>query len=240
MPNPIRSLYRKPGSPAAQPGIRSAARFPGFLNLAPARFPAIHRQPVWVALAKIPKLTGGAGTHFPSRSSSPRTGSRKHAVSGGDSTAFCTHFAVNCSPIEYSPHKEIAMDRTTKPASFQYSQSFQQTGEPASPGAALSQAAALSGSDFPFPAASAVTDLAVPTRRCAERGCVFPAAGCDSQYCVHHRRQEMEPALFHSRQPTWLIIHRSTGPDGSASLRGRSHDRFRLAAQSKAFHQGIL
>lgn len=136
------------------------------------------------------------------------------------------------------------MDRTTNPATFQCSQSLEQAGGPAGPGVARNQSAPCQAGDFGNQVFNADTTLMGPAtlaaKRCSEKGCVFPAARPDSEFCVHHRRQESEPELFRSWQPTWLVIHRSTGPDGTASPRSRAHDRFRLAAQSKAFRQGIL
>jgi hypothetical protein len=136
------------------------------------------------------------------------------------------------------------MDKTTKRIIVQQSQGPEQTGKPANPEAAMSHPAALSAGGFRtkvISAPSAASDPATAReRRCSEKGCVFPAIRSDSAFCEHHRRQQTEPELFRSWQPTWLVIHRSADPDGSAASRSRSHDRFRLAAQSKAFQQGIL
>jgi hypothetical protein len=76
--------------------------------------------------------------------------------------------------------------------------------------------------------------------RCGEKGCVFPAEGNESGLCSYHLRQQLEPALFSSWQPTWLLVNRPAPEfDCSESARGRSRDRRRLAAQCKAFRQGL-
>ncbi len=76
--------------------------------------------------------------------------------------------------------------------------------------------------------------------RCREKGCVFPASESGSGLCLVHDRQEQEPDTFGSMQPTWFVLHRSPGPDEDMILRRQSRDRYRLAAQSKAFHQGRM
>lgn len=42
--------------------------------------------------------------------------------------------------------------------------------------------------------------------RCRERGCVFPVAFEHSEWCLYHERIRCEPNLFHSFQPTHLIV----------------------------------
>jgi hypothetical protein len=76
--------------------------------------------------------------------------------------------------------------------------------------------------------------------RCSERGCVFPAEENGSGFCFYHERQRLEPALFGSWQPTWLILNRpAAGLYGCASRYDRGHDRRRLAAQWAAFHHEL-
>lgn len=74
--------------------------------------------------------------------------------------------------------------------------------------------------------------------RCKEKGCVFPATKEGAGFCIHHRRQETEPSLFSSLQPTWFVVYRSADSDRNGNSTGRIHDRHRLAAQSRAFQQG--
>jgi hypothetical protein len=223
MPNESCALSMKPVSPASDPAFHGVARLPEHpVPPAPshARFSAIHRQHAGPSLAKIAMAAEKRFECFPLCTvSAVRAMARRYHASGRVPLARHGFRAEICSSIEYSPHKEITMDKTTKPATFQHAGTPSRTNKPANSGRSEAQATPLPG-------------------RCAEKGCVFPACRPDSEFCVHHRRQEMEPTLFRSWQPTWLLIHRATGPDGSGSRRGRVHDRFRLAAQSKAFQQG--
>lgn len=78
--------------------------------------------------------------------------------------------------------------------------------------------------------------LALLPTRCAEKGCVFPASG-PGGWCLHHERQRLEPSLYHSRQPTSLVIARAKfGPaKEEPELEFRQRDRRRLAVQREAF-----
>jgi len=42
--------------------------------------------------------------------------------------------------------------------------------------------------------------------RCGEKGCIFPALGGEGGKCVHHYREEREPSMYHSKQPTWAAL----------------------------------
>jgi hypothetical protein len=42
--------------------------------------------------------------------------------------------------------------------------------------------------------------------RCCVKGCVFPAAPYSAGKCLQHDRQQREPALFQSLQPTLLLL----------------------------------
>lgn len=92
--------------------------------------------------------------------------------------------------------------------------------------------------EAPGPAPSREAITAVEDVRCREKGCVFPALENGSGLCLSHQRQELEPDHFGSTQPTWFVLHQSSGPDDDASLWAQSRDRHRLAAQSRAFQQG--
>jgi hypothetical protein len=90
------------------------------------------------------------------------------------------------------------------------------------------------------PAVQATRGIPRSPGRCSERGCVFPAEENGSGLCFYHQRQQLEPALFSSWQPTWLILNRSAaGLDGCGSSHDRGHDRQRLAAQWDAFHREL-
>jgi hypothetical protein len=41
--------------------------------------------------------------------------------------------------------------------------------------------------------------------RCGEKGCIFPASGGTGK-CLHHYREEHEPSMYHSKQPTWAAL----------------------------------
>lgn len=60
---------------------------------------------------------------------------------------------------------------------------------------------ALEAADFSASAASGV--------RCAEKGCVFPAAVGPGGICLYHERERREPGCFHSRQPSQLLLERA-------------------------------
>ena len=246
MPIPIRALGQKPLVTPVPPGFCLVTRLPGFAAFPislHARIQAVHRHPSRISLVKISMPLGGAAGPLSQR---PVPAScvwgRKHSDSGRDPTTFRDSKAVNCSFLEYSSLKEIGMDKTTKSVTIQYTEGLPQIADPAGPEDAASEEASLPEGEFRtevFPSASQGS-ATFSAGRCAEKGCVYPALRTDSNFCIHHRRQEMEPELYRSWQPTWLVIHRSTSPDGSVGSCRRAHDRFRLAAQSRAFQQGRI
>lgn len=78
--------------------------------------------------------------------------------------------------------------------------------------------------------------------RCSEKGCVFPATWLGSGRCRHHDRQDQEPALFLSQQPSMLLLdHAKFGLADSEFERGGSRfsDRRRLARLWERFQEGI-
>ena len=76
--------------------------------------------------------------------------------------------------------------------------------------------------------------------RCLEKGCVFPALpGADGR-CLHHQRQQREPALYCSHQPSFALAERSKfGPprveDLEPTTNARGFDRRRLMAERERF-----
>lgn len=72
--------------------------------------------------------------------------------------------------------------------------------------------------------------------RCAERGCVFPAAPGPDGKCLHHLRQTREPILFSSYQPTRAVLDRGRfGVPGEEVDTSRNRDRRQLVAMREAF-----
>jgi len=75
--------------------------------------------------------------------------------------------------------------------------------------------------------------------RCVEKGCVFPAApGADGR-CLNHLRQQQEPALYSSYQPSSALVARGKfGPakaDEGERADKRGIDRRRLMAERERF-----
>lgn len=78
------------------------------------------------------------------------------------------------------------------------------------------------------------------SRRCSEKGCVFPAAENPRGTCLHHEHLHREPGHFHSYQPSMSVINQARFglPDYETDNR-RAQDRRRLAAQREAFWEGL-
>jgi hypothetical protein len=74
------------------------------------------------------------------------------------------------------------------------------------------------------------------SRRCSEKGCVFPAASSQSAKCAYHELQMEEPALFRSQQPSLLLLDpaRCAAADEEYD-ESRKRDRRRLAKQWEEF-----
>ncbi len=78
--------------------------------------------------------------------------------------------------------------------------------------------------------------------RCDERGCVFPVVAPGKRKCLAHDREEREPKLFGSLQPTVLLLDQAkyglpdpeTEPDDS-----RARDRHRQTAEREAFFEEV-
>lgn len=79
-------------------------------------------------------------------------------------------------------------------------------------------------------------DSGFASSRCVEKGCVFPVARRGAGKCLHHDRQQREPKLFHSLQPTLLVLARAKfgvrDPEGEDT---RALDRRRQAMVREAF-----
>src|SRR5208337_374902 len=79
----------------------------------------------------------------------------------------------------------------------------------------------------------------IEARRCGERGCIYPAGPGESGRCLQHQRQQREPALFHSRQPSMILLDCAKfGLPEEEPEDSRFRDRRRLAAQREAFLGG--
>jgi hypothetical protein len=74
------------------------------------------------------------------------------------------------------------------------------------------------------------------TARCQEKGCIFPAFG-GSRKCVHHYREEREPSMYHSKQPTWAALEqgRFVEPPDEPIFGSREADRRRFEAERQTF-----
>jgi hypothetical protein len=72
--------------------------------------------------------------------------------------------------------------------------------------------------------------------RCSERACVFPARAGAGGRCAQHDRQNREPSLFSSHQPTHVVLERGRFdvPETEIDI-SRFHDRRKLAALREAF-----
>ena len=79
----------------------------------------------------------------------------------------------------------------------------------------------------------------IEARRCIERGCIYPAGPGESGRCLQHQRQQHEPALFHSRQPSMILLDCAKfGLPEEEPEDSRFRDRRRLLAQREAFLGG--
>lgn len=73
--------------------------------------------------------------------------------------------------------------------------------------------------------------------RCGRKGCVYPAARAQLCLCIHHLRERREPSLFHSQQPSLVLLDQARfGPGaGDEDLLERSQDRHRLSQERERF-----
>ncbi|HXJ92751.1 MAG TPA: hypothetical protein VMT20_07690 [Terriglobia bacterium] len=76
--------------------------------------------------------------------------------------------------------------------------------------------------------------------RCVEKGCVFPAAPGLEGRCLHHGRQQQEPGLYSSHQPSSALVGRGKfGPPRAEEFEPgagkRGLDRRRLMAERERF-----
>ena len=75
--------------------------------------------------------------------------------------------------------------------------------------------------------------------RCRERGCIFPALGGVHGKCFHHYREEREPTMFLSKQPTRATLDHGKffHADEELVFGSREADRRRLEAERQAFFE---
>jgi hypothetical protein len=75
--------------------------------------------------------------------------------------------------------------------------------------------------------------------RCRERGCIFPAFGGAGGKCFHHYREELEPAMFLSKQPTRAALDQGKFLhfDKELLFGSREADRRRLESEREAFFE---
>jgi hypothetical protein len=98
----------------------------------------------------------------------------------------------------------------------------------------------LISSTFPPKMKPRAVMLSMPGR-CVERGCVFPAMPGAGGRCMHHQRQQQEPGLYSSQQPSSALVARGKfGPPRieeieRAEERREHQDRRRLMAEREQF-----
>ncbi len=74
-------------------------------------------------------------------------------------------------------------------------------------------------------------NVSFSSTRCSEKGCVFPASSKGSGKCSYHLHQQEEPTLFHSHQPTGLLLDPARSmPTERGDTGSRKRDRRRMAA----------
>ena len=89
---------------------------------------------------------------------------------------------------------------------------------------------------FRTPSNSRPESTSFTSPRCAEKGCVFPAASSQSAKCAYHERQMEEPVLFSSQQPSRLLLDPArVSPAGEEYDAERKRDRRRMAKQWEDF-----
>jgi len=72
--------------------------------------------------------------------------------------------------------------------------------------------------------------------RCGEKGCIFPALGGKGGKCLHHYREEQEPSMYHSKQPTWAALQQGKfEPHEELIFGSREADRRRFDAERQTF-----
>ena len=80
---------------------------------------------------------------------------------------------------------------------------------------------------------------ATTSSRCRERGCIFPARGGAGGKCFHHFREELEPEMYLSKQPTRATLDQGKflHADKDLLFGSREADRRRLESEREAFFE---
>ncbi len=72
--------------------------------------------------------------------------------------------------------------------------------------------------------------ISFSSRRCSEKGCVFPASLQGRGKCSYHLHMQKEPLYFRSRQPTGMLLDPARlMPSDKGDDGGRKRDRRRMA-----------
>jgi hypothetical protein len=88
----------------------------------------------------------------------------------------------------------------------------------------------------PPPAAAAYPEEQFSSKRCAEKGCIFPARPGAKGTCLYHDREQREPASFESRQPSRLLLEYAKFGVGEFKLDDtRARDRRRWVTVREDF-----
>jgi len=136
-------------------------------------------------------------------------------------------------PAQDNPHEFSTLPRVSRPVVVQAAATPEQAGPAAISAGEADQNRRLSAACVEAREMPAATLSAL---RCNEKACVFPAKPGTLGKCLYHQRQLHEPAMFHSLQPSRLLLeHAKFGLPECEPTDTRAADRRRLATQRQAF-----
>jgi len=133
-----------------------------------------------------------------------------------------------------APNRSVFSAKQALPKSLQTVSPSTSSAQPLS---LLSKAEDASNRAISIPPAK--KPVRIEARRCIEKGCVYPAGPGENGRCLQHQREQHEPALFHSCQPSMTLLDCAKfGLSEEEPEDSRFRDRRRLAAQREAFLGG--
>jgi hypothetical protein len=122
-------------------------------------------------------------------------------------------------------HKSIHSSRTVNTPQDPSSVSFN-TKQAAPPTGHVYTLRTLS---FHSSSGKSAASLSFSTSRCSEKGCVFPTPSPQASKCTYHKRQQEEPVLFRSHQPSRLLLDPARSmPTDDEHDGSRKRDRRRI------------